>query len=66
VFAKRGVLPGFGLSLGYTLLYLGLLVLLPLSALIAKAAGLGLSEFFRVATDARAMAAYRLSFGAAS
>jgi sulfate/thiosulfate transport system permease protein len=65
MFVKRGVLPGYGLSLGYTLLYLGLLVLLPLSALIAKAAGLGPSEFWRVATDERAMAAYRLSFGAA-
>jgi sulfate transport system permease protein len=61
---KRGVLPGFGLSLGYTLLYLAFLVILPLSALILRAQGLGLAEFWRVATDDRAMAAYRLSFGA--
>lgn len=60
--SKRGVLPGFGLTLGFVLLYMGLLVLLPLSALIAKAAGLGLSEFGRIATDPRALAAYRLSF----
>ena len=64
MFKKRGVLPGFGLSLGYTLLYLAFLVLLPLSALIWNAAGLGLSEFWRVATDERAVAAYKLSFGA--
>lgn len=60
--SKRGVLPGFGLTLGFVLLYMGLLVLLPLSALIAKAAGLGPSEFWRIATDPRALAAYRLSF----
>ena len=64
MFKKRGVLPGFGLSLGYTLLYLAFLVLLPLSALIWNAAGLGLSEFWHVATDERAVAAYKLSFGA--
>jgi sulfate/thiosulfate transport system permease protein len=64
MFGKRGVLPGFGLSLGYTLLYLAFLVLLPLSALILRAQGLGLAEFWRVATDERALAAYRLSFGA--
>jgi sulfate transport system permease protein len=63
MFVKRGVIPGFGLSLGYTLLYLALLVLLPLSALLAKTAGLGPSEFWRVATEARAVAAYQLSFG---
>jgi sulfate/thiosulfate transport system permease protein len=63
MFVKRGVLPGFGLSLGYTLLYLGCLVLLPLTALIIKAGGLGPAEFWRVATDERALVAYRLSFG---
>jgi sulfate transport system permease protein len=63
-FRRRGVLPGFGLSLGYTVLYLGLLVLLPLSALVLKAASLGPGDLFRVATDPRAMAAYRLSFAA--
>ena len=61
---KRGVLPGFGLSLGYTILYLAFLVLLPLSALVMHAAGLGPSEFWRVATDDRAVEAYKLSFGA--
>ena len=62
---RRGVLPGFGLSLGYTLFYLGLLVLLPLSALAVKAGGLGFVEFWRSALDARAVASYRLTFGVA-
>ena len=61
----RGVLPGFGLSLGYTVFYVGLLVLLPLSAMIIKASTLGPSEFWTKVTDDRALAAYRLSFGAA-
>ena len=60
----RGVLPGFGLTLGYTVLYLGLLVLLPLSALFVKATSLSPSQFFAVVTHPRALAAYRLSFGA--
>jgi len=64
-FKTRGVLPGFGLSLGYTVLYVGLLVLLPLSAMIIKASSLGPSEFWVKVTDDRALAAYRLSFGAA-
>src|SRR6187551_3972859 len=64
-FKTRGVLPGFGLSLGYTVLYVGLLVLLPLSAMVIKASSLGPSEFWVKVTDDRALAAYRLSFGAA-
>ena len=64
-FKARGVLPGFGLSLGYTVLYVGLLVLLPLSAMVIKASSLGLSEFWVKVTDDRALAAYRLSFGSA-
>jgi len=64
-FKTRGVLPGFGLSLGYTVLYVGLLVLLPLSAMVIKASSLGPSEFWLKVTDDRALAAYRLSFGSA-
>jgi sulfate transport system permease protein len=64
-FKTRGVLPGFGLSLGYTLFYVGLLVLLPLSAMIVKSSSLGLHEFWAKVSDERALAAYRLSFGAA-
>ena len=61
----RGVLPGFGLSFGYTVLYVGLLVLLPLSAMVVKASSLGPSELWAKVSDDRALAAYRLSFGAA-
>jgi sulfate transport system permease protein len=59
------VLPGFGLTLGYTVLYLSLLVLIPLAALFSKAAGLGWAEFWSTVTQPRVMASYRLTFGAA-
>ncbi|MBK1622297.1 sulfate ABC transporter permease subunit CysT [Afifella marina] len=62
---KRSVLPGFGLSLGFTIAYLGLVVLVPLAALVIKSAGLGAAEFWRLATDPRTLAALRLSFGTA-
>jgi sulfate/thiosulfate transport system permease protein len=61
---RRGVLPGFGLSLGYTVLYLGVLVLLPLSALVVRAAGIEPARFWAIITDERSLAAFRLSFGA--
>ncbi len=61
---NRRVLPGFGLSLGYTVFYLGLIVLLPLSALAVRTFGLGWSDFTRAALDERALASYKLSFGA--
>lgn len=61
---KPSVLPGFGLSMGFTLLYLGFIVLIPLAAMILRAAGLTWDEFVAVVTDPRALAAYRLSFGA--
>jgi sulfate transport system permease protein len=64
-FKTRGVLPGFGLSLGYTVFYVSLLVLVPLSAMIIKSSSLGPAEFWRKVTDDRALAAYRLSFGSA-
>ncbi|HEY4302045.1 MAG TPA: sulfate ABC transporter permease subunit CysT [Candidatus Didemnitutus sp.] len=59
----RRVLPGFGLSLGFTLFYLGLIVLLPLSAAFIKTAGLSWSEFWTTVTAPRVVAAYRISFG---
>jgi sulfate transport system permease protein len=59
------VLPGFGLTMGYTLLYLSLIVLIPLAALGLKTATLTWEQFWGVITDARVLAAYRLSFGAA-
>lgn len=58
------VLPGFGLTLGYTLSYLGLIVLLPLAALLLRLLDLSWAEFWRLATTERALAAYRLTFGA--
>ena len=61
---SKRVLPGFGLSLGLTLVYLSLLILLPLSALVFKSSTLGFSQFWDVATGARALAAYRVTFGA--
>ena len=62
--ARRSVLPGFGLTLGLTLTYLCLLVLIPLAGLFFKSASLGASEFFAAVLSPRALAAYRLSFGA--
>jgi sulfate/thiosulfate transport system permease protein len=62
---KDSVLPGFRLTLGLTLLYLGLIVLMPLAALIMRSAGMGLDGFMAAAFTPRALAAYRLSFGTA-
>ncbi|MGN6312603.1 MAG: sulfate ABC transporter permease subunit CysT [Rhodanobacteraceae bacterium] len=62
---KRRVLPGFGLSLGLTLSYLGLIVLLPLAALAWKATGAGASAWLHLLSSARVIAALRLSFGGA-
>ena len=59
------VLPGFGLSLGLTLLYLTAIVLLPLAMVVLRTAGLTPEQFWAVVTSSRALAAYRLSFGAA-
>ncbi|MGD9668863.1 MAG: sulfate ABC transporter permease subunit CysT [Hyphomicrobiaceae bacterium] len=58
------VLPGFRLSLGYTLTYLSLIVLVPLAAVFIKTAELSPERFWEVATAPRVMASYRLSFGA--
>ena len=62
---RRSVLPGFRLTLGLTLFYLGVIVLLPLSALILRSAGMGWQGFIEAAFTPRALAAYKLSFGAA-
>jgi sulfate/thiosulfate transport system permease protein len=58
------VLPGFGLTLGYTMLYLSLIVLIPLSAVFIRSMGLGWSHFWDVVTAPRVLASLRLSFGA--
>ena len=62
---RRRVLPGFGLALGYTLACLGLLVLLPLAALVWKASGIGMAGLLHLLATPRTQAALRLSFGAA-
>jgi len=63
--AKRfNALPGFGLTMGFTLFYLSAIVLIPVAGLIIKVAGMSWSELWRLATTERAMAAYKLTFGA--
>jgi sulfate transport system permease protein len=59
---KPSVIPGFGLTLGFVLAYLGLIVLIPLAALVLKTAGLGWTGFFRIASDPRTVHALWLSF----
>jgi sulfate transport system permease protein len=60
----RSILPGFGISLGFTVAYLGLIVLVPLAAAFLRTAGMGLHEFVAAISSPRVVAAYRLSFGA--
>ena len=63
-FRPRGVLPGFGLTLGFSVLYLSLIVLIPLGALLLKTTTLSWEEFWTIVTAPRVVASYRLSFGA--
>ena len=60
------MIPGFGLTFGITLVWLGLIVLIPLTTIFLRAAGLGWDGFVAVGLSPRALAAYRLSFGAAA
>ncbi len=62
---KTRVLPGFQLSLGYTIFYLSLLVLIPLSMLFFKTATMGFPDFWEAVSSPRTLAAYRVSFSAA-
>ncbi|GAE28846.1 sulfate ABC transporter permease subunit CysT [Halalkalibacter hemicellulosilyticus] len=62
---SHSILPGFGLSLGFTMMYLGLLVLLPLSMVFIHTTSMGWDSFWQTVTDPRVVASYRLSFGAA-
>jgi len=64
-FRQPSALPGFGLALGSTLFYLGVIVLLPLAALVAEAAGLGLRGILTLVAEPRVLAALRTSFGLA-
>ncbi|MDN5871876.1 MAG: sulfate ABC transporter permease subunit CysT [Nitrococcus sp.] len=63
---RRSALPGFGPTLGYTLFYLSVIVLIPLSALFIRAADLGLAELWEIVTAPRVLAAYELTFGASA
>jgi sulfate/thiosulfate transport system permease protein len=63
-FRQPSILPGFGLTLGFSTFFLGAIVLIPLTALVMKTATMGWSDFLRVLLDPRAIASYRLSFGA--
>ncbi|HYO23479.1 MAG TPA: sulfate ABC transporter permease subunit CysT [Lacipirellulaceae bacterium] len=60
---KRNVIPGFGLTMGYTLLYLSVIVIVPLSALFLKTAGMGWPDFWKAAWNPRVIASYKLTFG---
>jgi len=62
---QQRVMPGFGLTLGLTMLYLSLVVLIPLSALFFKTFTLSADEFWLAVSSPRVMASYRLTFGAA-
>ncbi len=62
--ATRRVLPGFHLTLGYTLFYLGLIVLIPLSALVFKTLSMAWPQFWEAVASPRVLASYRLTFGA--
>jgi sulfate/thiosulfate transport system permease protein len=63
-FRQPSILPGFGLTLGFSTFFLSAIVLVPLAALVMKTATMGWSDFVRVLLDPRAVASYRLSFGA--
>jgi sulfate transport system permease protein len=60
--ANRSILPGFGLTMGYTMLYLSFIVLIPLAALILKSGSLGWEGFWNAAWNPRVVASYRLTF----
>ena len=64
VIKKHGILPGFGLTLGFTMWYLGLLVLIPLSTILVKTLSLSWAQLWSIITEPRVVASYKLSFGA--
>jgi sulfate/thiosulfate transport system permease protein len=64
--SKRRSLPGFGLTMGYTVVYLSLVVLIPLAGLVVMSTRLSWDEFVALTTSKRAIASYRLTFGAAA
>ena len=64
--SQRGILPGFGLTLGVTLLYFVIIVALPLLAMLYKSVNLGWADFWSVVSSERALATYRITIGAAA
>jgi sulfate/thiosulfate transport system permease protein len=62
-FRRPSVIPGFGLTFGFALTYLGLIVLIPLAALVIRSFSLGWDDFWRIATNSRTVAALKVSFG---
>jgi len=65
ILKKEGILPGFGLSLGFTVIYLSLFVLIPLGGLVVQVSGMGWEKFWAAVTGARVVAAYGTSFSTA-
>lgn len=63
---RKRVLPGFGLTMGITLVYMVLIILLPVAALILKASGLGWAEYWRIISQPRAIATYQTTLSAAT
>ena len=60
---KKSILPGFGISLGYTIFYLSVIVLIPIAGLFVKTSALSWNEFWSAITEPRVIASYKLSFG---
>jgi len=64
IYRKKKVLPGFGITFGFMMLYLSLIILIPLSTIFINTAGISWNEFWKIVTNERVMQAYKLSFGA--
>lgn len=64
--SQRGILPGFGLTIGVTLLYFVIIVALPLLAMLYKSFNLGWADFWAIVSSDRALATYRITVGAAA
>ena len=62
---SKRVIPGFRLTMGFSLVYLSLIVLIPLSTLVIKSAGMGIDKFFSTVLNARVVHGYLVSFGTA-
>jgi len=62
---NRGILPGFGFTMGCTMLYLSLIIFIPLSTILIKTTGLGWEQFLEIVTSPRVVASYKLSFSSA-